>query len=102
VRTDSKARTPEAELRSYIRSLAPNELAYDYSGDAVIACSPTDRAIDSSVAFDRRADGMRLHLMHGPQLPNPKGILLGSGKQTRFVQVEIISQLAQGADSHGI
>jgi len=113
-KTDSKTRTPEAELRSCIHRLDPkdqklmrsvraavrkqfptaHELAYDYSSHVVIAYSPTDRAIDAILAIDGRADGVRLYLMHGPQLPDPKGLLLGSGKQVRFVQVEAASQLA--------
>jgi len=111
---DSKTRTPEAELRTYIDRLDPkdqkllrsvrtavrkrfptaHELAYDYSTHVVIAYSPTDRAIDAIVAIAGRADGVRLYLMHGPELPDPKGLLLGSGKQTRFVQVESVRQLA--------
>jgi hypothetical protein len=112
-RADSKTRTPEAELRSWIQRLDPkvqklmrsvraavrkrfptaHELAYDYSSHVVISYSPTDRAIDAIVAIAGRADGVRLYLMNGPQLPDPKGLLLGSGKQTRFVHVEAASQL---------
>ena len=38
---------------------------------------------------------MRLYFMHGPQLPDPKRLLLGSGSQARFVPVEAASQLAR-------
>ena len=113
-RTDSKTPTPESELRSYIDRLGPkdqklmrsvraavrkrfptaHELAYDYGSHVVISYSSTDRAIDSIVAIAGRADGVRLYLMHGPELPDPKGLLLGSGRQTRFVQVEAATQLA--------
>ena len=113
-KTDSKVLSPEAELRSYIQNLNPknqklfrsvraavrkrfptaHELAYDYSSHVVIAYSSTDRAIDAIVAIAGRADGVRLYLMRGPQLPDPKGLLSGSGKETRFVQVEAASQLA--------
>jgi hypothetical protein len=111
---DSKKPTPEAQLRSFIDRLDPkdqklfrsvraavrkrfptaNELAYDYSNSVVIGYSPTDRGIDGIVSIAARADGVRLYLMNGPQLPDPKGLLLGSGKQTRFVRVEAASQLA--------
>jgi hypothetical protein len=113
VRTGIKTLTPEAELRFYIDRLDPkdqklmrsvraavrkrfptaHELAYDYSSHVVISYSPTDRAIDAIVAIAGRADGVRLYLMHGPQLPDPKGLLLGSGSQTRFVEVKTASQL---------
>jgi hypothetical protein len=114
VKPDSSKRTPEAQLRSFIDRFDPkdqklmrsvraalrkrfptaNELAYDYDHSVVIAYSPTDRGIDSIVSVTVRADGVRLYFMHGPQLPDPKGLLLGSGKQTRFVRVEAASQLA--------
>lgn len=114
VKPDSKKLTPEAQLRSFIDKLDPkdqkllrsvravvrkrfptaNELAYDYSHAVVLAYSPTDRGIDGIVSIAARADGVRLYFNQGPQLPDPKKLLLGSGKQTRFVQVEAASQLA--------
>ena len=114
MKTESKTPTPEAELQSYIQRLDPknqklmrsvrtavrkrfptaNELAYDYGSHVVISYSPTDRAIDAIVAIDGRADGVRLYLTHGPHLPDPKGLLQGSGSQVRFVQVEAASRLA--------
>jgi hypothetical protein len=68
--------------------------AYDDNCFFVIGYSPTDRGIDSIVAIAARATGVSLYFSQGPQLPDPKRILLGSGKQTRFVQVEAASQLA--------
>jgi hypothetical protein len=114
VKRDRREPTPEALLRSYIDRLDPknqklirsvraavrkrfptaNELAYDYKRHFVIGYSPTDRGIDSIVAIAARATGVSLYFSQGPQLPDPKRILLGSGKQTRFVQVEAASQLA--------
>lgn len=41
-----------------------------------------------------RADGVSLYFMNGPQLPDPKGLLLGSGKQVRYIRVEAARQLA--------
>ena len=38
--------------------------------------------------------GVSLYFNQGPKLPDPKGLLQGSGKQTRFIQVEAVSQLA--------
>ena len=114
VKRDRGEPTPEAQLRSYIDRLDPktqklirsvraavrkrfptaNELAYDYTRSFVIGYSPTDRGIDSIVALAARATGVSLYFSQGPQLPDPKRILLGSGKQVRFVQVDAASQLA--------
>jgi hypothetical protein len=120
VKPDSRALTPEAELQSYVDRLDPKdqklfrsvrtairkrfptarELGYDYGSHVVIAYSSTDRAIDAILALDGREDGVRLYFMHGPQLADPKKLLLGSGKQTRYIQLESASQLAQ-ADVKG-
>ena len=106
--------TPEAQLRSLIEKFDPkdqklirsvrsavrkrlptaNELLYDYKSFFVIAYSPTDRPTDGIVSIAARADGVRLYLMHGPQLPDPKSLLMGAGKQTRFIRVEAARRLA--------
>jgi hypothetical protein len=114
LKPDSGTRTPEAQLRSFIQRFEPkvqklirsvravvrkrfptaNELTYDYSHSLVLGYSPTDRGIDGIVSIAAGADGVRLYFNQGPQLPDPKKLLLGSGKQTRFVRVEAASQLA--------
>lgn len=106
--------TPEAQLRSLIEKFEPkdqkfirsvrsavrkrlptaNELLYDYKSFFVIGYSPTDHPTDGIVSIAARPDGVRLYLMHGPQLPDPKKLLMGSGKQTRFIRVESTRQLA--------
>ncbi len=83
----------QALIRSVRKSLrkrfpSANELVYDYSNSFVIGYSPTDRGIDSVVAIASGADGLRLYFNQGPKLPDPKKILLGSGKQTRFIWIE--------------
>ncbi len=106
--------TPEAQLRFFIGSFSPeeqrfiravrsavrkrlptaNELVYDYYTFFVIGYSPTERPTDGIVAIAARPDGVRLYLMQGPQLPDPKKLLMGSGKQTRFIRVEAARRLA--------
>ena len=71
-----------------------NELVYDYDTFFVIGYSSTDHPTDGIVAIAARPDGVRLYLMQGPQLPDPKELLLGTGKQTRFIRMEAASQLA--------
>ena len=114
VKSDSKKITPEAQLRAYIARLDPknqkllravraavrkrfptaNELLYDYGRALVIGYSPEDRGIDSIVAIRADAKGVSLYFNQGPRLPDPQGLLQGSGKQTRFIQLEAARQLA--------
>ena len=105
--------TPEAQLRSLIEKFDPkdqrlirsvrsavrkrlptaNELVYDYSSFFVIAYSPTEQGIEGIVSIAARPDGVRLYLTKGPQLPDPKKLLMGSAKQVRFIPVEAASRL---------
>ena len=105
--------TPEAQLRSLIEKFdakdqrlirsvraavrkrlpTANELVYDYRTSIVIGYSPTEHGIDSIVSTAARDDGVRLYLAHGPQLPDPKKLLMGSGKQARFIEVKAASRL---------
>jgi hypothetical protein len=105
---------PEAELESFIARLDPelqklvrsvrvalrkrfptaNELTYDYPNALVVAYSATDRGIEGIVSFTARKTGMELHFNQGPKLPDPKKLLKGSGKQTRFIAVTAATQLA--------
>ncbi len=114
VKPDSNNLTPQAQLRSFIDRFDPkdqklirsvraavrkrfptaNELAYDYSTFFVIAYSPTEQGIEAPVSIAARADRVDLYFNHGPKLADPKKLLLGSGKQTRFVQLETARQLA--------
>jgi len=65
-----------------------DELVYDYPNALVIAWSPTERGSDAVVSISAGAEGLRLVFTQGATLPDPKKILLGSGKQTRFIRVE--------------
>lgn len=95
-RFDPKNQKLIRTLRTALRKRFPsaNELVYDYSNSVVIGYSSTEAGIDSVVAIAGRADGVSLYLNQGHQLPDPKGILLGSGKQTRFIPVETATRLA--------
>jgi hypothetical protein len=106
--------TPEAKLRSLIGKCDPahqklirsvrsalrkrlptaNELVYDYSNSLVIGYSPTEHGIEAIVSTAARATGVDLYFNQGPRLPDPKKLLMGSGRQTRFIHVETARQLA--------
>lgn len=111
---DSKKPTPETQLRACIGKLEPknqrlfravrsamrkrfptaNELVYDYSFALVIGYAPAEQGIDSIVAIRASAAGVSLYFSQGPKLSDPKRLLRGSGKQTRFIELESAKQLA--------
>ena len=82
-------------VRKALRKRLPSadELVYDYPNAFVIAYSPTERGSDAVVSISAGADGLRLVFTQGATLPDPKKILLGSGKQTRFIWIESPSTL---------
>jgi Domain of unknown function (DU1801) len=83
-------------VRSAVRRRLPtaNELVYDNYNFFVIGYSPTERPTDSIVSIAARANGVGLCFIYGAGLPDPKGLLLGSGRQTRFIRLESAARLS--------
>jgi hypothetical protein len=73
------------------------ELAYDNYNFFVIGYSPTVRPSDAVVSLTAGASGVGLCFIHGAALSDPDGLLLGSGKQTRFIRVESADVLTRPA-----
>lgn len=112
-KSDNKKNSPEAELRSIVERFDPkiqklarsvrmavrkrlptaNELVYDYGKQLVIGYSPSENGIESVVSTAARDSGVALYFNYGPRLPDPKGLLLGKGKATRFVELESASRV---------
>ena len=89
-RFEPKRRALIRSVREALRKRFPSadELVYNYSNSLVIGYSGTERGSDAVVAISSGADGLRLYFNQGPTLPDPAKILLGSGKQTRFIHIE--------------
>jgi hypothetical protein len=82
-------------LRDALRKRFPtvNELVYDYTKSLVISYSPNERGSDAIVAISADANGIRLFFNQGPSLPDPHSILLGDGRQTRYIRIEASNDL---------
>jgi hypothetical protein len=101
------ARLPEARLAAFIskfdqknqaliratrkalrqRLPTANELVYDNYNFFVIGYSTTIRPSDCVVALVAGANGVSLSFYRGATLPDPQNVLLGSGRQNRFVRL---------------
>ena len=77
-------------IRRALRRRFPTayELVYDNYNFFVIGYSSTERASDSIISIAAGASGVGLCFIQGAKLPDPKKVLLGSGKQTRFIRLE--------------
>lgn len=85
--------------RAAVRKRFPTaiELVYDNYNFLVFGYCSTERASDCVVSVAAAANGVGLCFIHGASLPDPKGILLGSGKQTRFVRLPSAATLREPA-----
>lgn len=111
----AQAATPEAIVRGFIAKFDPEhrvliravrnalrkrfptayELAYDNYNFLVLGYSPTERPSDAVVSMAAGANGVGVCFIRGATLPDPKRVLLGSGKQTRFIRVPSVEVLAR-------
>lgn len=92
-----KHQTLIREVRKALRKRLPtaNELVWDNYNFFVIGYSPTERPSDSVVSLAAAANGVGLSFYRGASLPDPHKILLGSGKQNRFIRLESAQKLAR-------
>jgi Domain of unknown function (DU1801) len=83
----------QALIRAARRALrkrlpSANELVYDNYNFFVIGYGPNERPSDSILSIAAAANGVGVCFIRGATLPDPNKILLGSGKQTRFLRLE--------------
>ena len=115
--TRTNATDPEKQLRTFIDKFEPKhqaviraarkalrkifptatELAYDNYNFFVIGFGPSERPSDCIVSIAAAANGVGLCFIRGASLPDPAKVLLGSGKQTRFVRLPTADVLQQPA-----
>jgi hypothetical protein len=94
---EPKHRTLIRAVRKALRARFPTayELVYDNYNFFVIGYSPTERPSDAIISMAAGANGVGLCFIRGASLSDPKKILLGSGKQTRFIRLESAGVLAR-------
>ncbi|HTY36293.1 MAG TPA: hypothetical protein VMH23_04230 [Bacteroidota bacterium] len=114
-KSGGKIESPSQQLNAFVRKFEPQdqalirslrralrkrfptafELVYDNYNFFVIGYSATDRTSDAIISLGAGGGGVNLFFLHGAKLPDPKKILLGSGKQTRFIRVDSAKSLAR-------
>jgi hypothetical protein len=83
----------QALIRSVRRALrrrlpSAKELVWDNYNFFVIGYSATERPSDTVVSLVAASNGVGLSFYRGATLPDPKKILLGGGKQNRFLRLD--------------
>jgi hypothetical protein len=94
---ESKNQALIRAVRKALRKRLPtaNGLAYDNYNFFVIGYGPTERPSDCVLSVAAGANGVGLCFIRGASLPDPHKILLGSGKQTRFIRIGSAEVLAR-------
>jgi hypothetical protein len=84
-------------VRGALRKRLPsaNELVYDNYNFFVIGYCSTERASDCIVSLAANNKGIVLSFYYGSTLPDPSGILQGSGSQNRFIRIARAEDLAK-------
>ncbi len=92
---DPKVAQVMRQCRTELRQLLPtaNELVYDNYNFFVIGYATTERASDAIVSLAAAANGVILSFYQGASLPDPAKLLLGSGKQNRFIRLPTAAPL---------
>src|SRR4051812_5737733 len=87
---EPKHQTLIRSVRKVLRTRFPtaHELVYDNYNFFVIGYCPTERPSDCLFSIAAASNGVGLCFTHGARLPDPKKILVGSGKQVRFLRLE--------------
>src|SRR4051794_100420 len=85
--------------RSKLRKRLPRtiEQVYDNFNFLAIGYCATERTSDCIVSLACAANGVALSFYNGASLPDPQKILLGSGKQNRFIRLETAKTLGEPA-----
>lgn len=83
--------------RAALRKRFPTaiELVYDNYNFFVLGFCTTEHASDCIVSLAANSKGMILSFYWGATLPDPHGILQGSGNQNRFIRLESAATLAK-------
>ena len=89
------ARSARAALRRRFPTAV--ELVYDNYNALAMGFSPTERTSDVIVSVAVYARGVNLYFMYGKSLPDPDGILQGSGSQGAFVRLDGLGTLERPA-----
>ena len=77
------------DARARIRKRLPRaiEMVYDNYYGLVIGYSPTERPSDAILSILVARDHVTVCLLHGAHLPDPEGLLKGSGNQVRHFRL---------------
>lgn len=111
------AATPSAQLDAFLEKFSPAtsalakavlkrmrarlpgavELVYDKRNSLVVGFCPNERASDAINSMAVYANWVNMYFFEGDTLPDPDGVLQGSGTMVRFIRLTAASDLDRPA-----
>jgi len=84
-------------IRRALRKRLPTacEIVYEYNGFFVISYSPSEHGYQGVLALRGSAEGLRLYLSRGKEIPDPAKLLRKAAGETRWIDLEGASTLAR-------
>ena len=73
------------------------DLVYDNYNALVFGFGPSEHASEAVISLAAYPRWVNLFFLHGARLPDPGGLLQGSGKQVRSVRLGSAAELERGA-----
>jgi hypothetical protein len=94
---DPETRALIRAARAVLRKRWPgaHELVYDNDNFFVIGYCTSERPSSCIVSIAAAASGVGISFYRGATLPDPYHVLLGAGKQNRFIRLESVATLAR-------
>ena len=94
---DPETRSLIKAARAVLRKRWPgaNELVWDNYNFFVIGYCTSERPSSCIVSIAAAANGVGISFYRGATLPDPHRVLLGAGKQNRFIRLESVATLAR-------
>jgi hypothetical protein len=80
------AKTARARMRKRLPRAV--EMVYDNFNALVIGYSPTERPSDAIVSIALYSRWVNVFFLQGAHLPDPHGVLKGSGNQVRYIRLD--------------
>lgn len=82
-------------VRRWVRKRLPtaHELVYEYRNWFVVSYSPNEHGYAGVLAIRANSEGVKMYFSGGKQIPDPKKLLQGTGKQMRWIHLESMSAI---------
>ncbi|MCL4393879.1 MAG: DUF1801 domain-containing protein [Chloroflexi bacterium] len=81
------------KTRAFVLAILPSAVEKTYFGWSNSWYGNTDKSSDAIFSISPQKEYVSLHFMRGTELPDPDGLLQGTGKKLRHVKIKSAAEL---------